>query len=140
MKKIILIGAVGSGKTTFMQALKNLSMKYKKTQSMEYHGNVIDTPGEYLENRRFYNALIVASYDCDMILLIQDGGSKRCVFPPKFASMFGKPVFGVITKIDKEIKDIDYAKKCLNLAGADIVFEISALMGLGLEELAKYIK
>ena len=140
MKKIILIGAVGCGKTTFVQALQRMDMKYKKTQALEYYENIIDTPGEYLENKRFYNALIVSSFDCDMIALIQDASSKRCVFPPNFTAIFPKPAIGIITKIDKEIKDLDFASNCLKLAGVKKLFEISAIEGIGLDHVEKCIK
>lgn len=140
MKKIILIGPIGCGKTTFVQSLKNIYRRYKKTQTMEYYGDIIDTPGEYLENRRFYNALIVASFDCDVIALLQDSSSKRCIFPPNFANIFTKPVIGIITKIDKESKCLDFSEKCLKLAGASKIFQISAIEGIGLEDVEEYIK
>lgn len=139
MKKIIVIGAIGSGKTTFIQAMKNLDLEYKKTQALEYYEDITDTPGEYLENRRFYNALIVASHDCDIIALLQDSSDKRCVFPPNFSSIFTKPIVGIITKIDLKEKDIEFARNCLQLAGAEQIFEISSVEGIGLEKFKKYI-
>lgn len=139
MKKIIVIGAIGSGKTTFIQAMKNIEMKYNKTQTLEYYDNIVDTPGEYLENRRFYNALIIASHDCDVIALLQDSSDKRCVFPPNFASVFTKPIIGIITKVDKEEKDLDFAINCLELAGAKKTFKISSTERTGLDDLEKYI-
>lgn len=134
------MGAVGCGKTTLVQALRRVEKKYKKTQVMEYHEKIIDTPGEYLENRRFYNALIVASYDCDGIALVQDASCTRCVFPPNFSNIFTKPVIGIITKIDKTEIDLIFARKCLELAGAKIIFEVSGLKGTGLEKIEEYIK
>lgn len=119
--------------------MMRVSLKYKKTQAMEYYDTVIDTPGEYLESRRYNNALIVASCDCHMVLLFQDASSKNCLFSPNFASVFTKLVVGIVTKIDEDIKDIDYAKDCLALAGAEKIFEISATRGLGLEELENFL-
>ncbi len=51
MKKTILIGVSGCGKTTLVQRLNDEELKYKKTQMVEHHLNFIDTPGEYLERR-----------------------------------------------------------------------------------------
>ncbi|NLM04673.1 MAG: EutP/PduV family microcompartment system protein, partial [Clostridiales bacterium] len=113
--------------------------EYKKTQALEYYEDITDTPGEYLENRRFYNALIVASHDCDIIALLQDSSDKRCVFPPNFSSIFTKPIVGIITKIDLKEKDIEFARNCLQLAGAEQIFEISSVEGIGLEKFKKYI-
>ena len=139
MKKIIFIGSIGSGKTTLIQALKKLDRKYKKTQAMEYYDNIVDTPGEYLENRRFYNALMLASYDCDIIALIQDSSNKRCVFPPNFSAIFTKPVIGIITKIDQEGMSIDDSSKCLKLAGAGDIFKTSSIKNEGIEEIQKHL-
>lgn len=139
MKKIIIIGSIGSGKTTLIQSLKKINTKYKKTQALEYYGNIIDTPGEYLENRRYYNALTIASYDCDEIALIQDSSNKRCVFPPNFASIFTKPVIGIVTKIDKEDIYIDNSIKCLKLAGAQKIFKVSSKEDIGIKDIQNYI-
>ena len=44
--KIMLIGASAAGKTTLIQRLIDKEIKYDKTQTIEYIGNFIDTPGE----------------------------------------------------------------------------------------------
>ena len=59
MKKIILIGNVACGKTTICQYLNHMEIKYKKTQALEVYNTTIDTPGEYLENRRYQRSLMV---------------------------------------------------------------------------------
>ena len=63
MKTLLLAGKTGSGKTTLTQVLNEEFVQYKKTQSIEVCENIIDTPGEYIENRFYYKALIVASVD-----------------------------------------------------------------------------
>ena len=42
-------------------------------------GKTIDTPGEYVERKRFYQALLVTSADADCILMLQgcDGWAVR---------------------------------------------------------------
>lgn len=139
MKKIILIGRTGSGKTTFTQGLIKKEKKYRKTQAIEWHDNVIDTPGEYIENRRFYNALITTSFDCEVVALVQDSTDEGCIFPPSFAAIFNKPVIGIITKIDSSDGDIEYAKKCLLNAGAQKIFEVSAFEGRGIEDIKMFL-
>ena len=47
MKKLMLFGRVGAGKTTLTQALRGEEIKYFKTQYVNYLDTVIDTPGEY---------------------------------------------------------------------------------------------
>ena len=55
----MFIGTTGSGKTTLTQALSNEKIEYKKTQAVDFRDYIIDTPGEYIDNKMYYNALIV---------------------------------------------------------------------------------
>lgn len=139
MKKIIFIGRTGCGKTTLAQALNNLAQKYKKTQMIEYYLNIIDTPGEYIEIPRYYNALIVSAMDSDVIGLVQDCVNEDTIFPPNFAHIFDKQVVGIITKIDCENKNICRAYEILQNAGAHNIYKISSLTGEGVEELKKML-
>ena len=100
MKKTIFIGKTGSGKTTLCQKIHDLDLKYKKTQSVEIYDESIDTPGEYLENRSYYKALIVTSVDADIIALVYDCTAEEAYIAPGFCSMFAKDCIGIVTKID----------------------------------------
>lgn len=51
MKKIILMGRVGCGKTTLTQALRGKKIHYHKTQYINHYDVIIDTPGEYAETK-----------------------------------------------------------------------------------------
>ena len=51
MKKIMLVGRSGAGKTTLTQALKGKKITYHKTQYINHYDVIIDTPGEYAENK-----------------------------------------------------------------------------------------
>ena len=62
MKKIILIGRSGAGKTTLTQALKGEEIKYHKTQYVNYFECIIDTPGEYAQTHELGYALALYSY------------------------------------------------------------------------------
>ncbi len=119
MRKMILIGKTGCGKTTLCQQLHGEPIEYKKTQAIQTLPYAIDTPGEYIENRFYYNALTVTAADADVIGLIQDCTEKRNYFPPLFASIFPKPVIGLVTKIDlaESKEDIQEAEIYLEMAG-----------------------
>lgn len=141
MKKIILIGKTYSGKTTLCQKIHDISMEYKKTQAIEVYDNAIDTPGEYIENRFYYKALIVTAVDADAIVLIKDCTEEENFFPPGFASIFAKDVIGIVTKIDlaKSENDILDAEENLKLAGTEKIYRISSKTGEGIEELISYL-
>jgi ethanolamine utilization protein EutP (predicted NTPase) len=57
MKKIILMGRSGAGKTTLTQALQGEKITYKKTQYINHYDVIIDTPGEYLQTGTLGRAL-----------------------------------------------------------------------------------
>lgn len=127
MKRIMLVGRTGVGKTSFCQAVRGCTLEYKKTQAVEIVNNTIDTPGEYLENRALYRALIVTAVEADLIVLMQDCTDEQTAFAPGFASMFGKPAVGIVTKIDLaegEQMLLD-AEERLRLAGCSKIFRIS---------------
>jgi len=141
MKDIILIGGTKAGKTTLLKVLKG--KKFKKinvrTQSLEFEDQIIDTPGEYIENRQYYTALISAAQEAEIIGLVADATAEQYFFPPTFASIFTRPVIGIITKIDEKEANIEYAKDILNMAGAKRIFLTSSLTGEGINKLANFI-
>lgn len=140
-KKIILIGKTGSGKTTLIQRIEEQRIEYCKTQTVRNYINFIDTPGEYLENRSYYKALIVSSYDADAIGLVQDCSSDEAWLPPMFASVFSKDTIGIVTKTDLAETDeqITRAEEHLKRAGATTIFHVSAVNDSGTEDIVEYI-
>ena len=140
MKRIMLIGRSGCGKTTLVQAVNDLDRVHTKTQTVEFHLNMIDTPGEYIENRLFYKALIVTSAECDVIALVQSCTDEECVFPPKFASIFPKPVIGIITKTDYKAVKLPDTVECLEMSGVHSIYNTSSITGEGIEALRKLLE
>ena len=138
MKKTMLIGRTGCGKTTLTQKLMNEEVKYKKTQSVTYKSKIIDTPGEYVENKMFYKSLLVLSADAKVIVLVQSAIDGVTLFPPRFSTMFPrKEVIGVITKTDLENANIERSRKFLIDAGVTEVFTIGLDDSEGLEKIRK---
>ncbi|WP_251866323.1 EutP/PduV family microcompartment system protein [Enterococcus malodoratus] len=141
MKRVIFIGETGSGKTTLMQLLNDWEIKYHKTQQVYFTDNVIDTPGEFMENRFYYNALVSSAVGADCIAVVQSITSRQNYFPPCFSSRFTKPMIGIITKTDLEHTEADYdlAQKRLRLAGAQKVFSLSAVNQEGISGLKNFL-
>lgn len=137
MNKIMLIGRTGSGKTTLTQKLNDEIVSYKKTQAVSYKSKIIDTPGEYVENKMFYKSLLVLSADAKIIILIQAANDEDTLFPPKFSTMFPrKDIIGVITKVDIN-QNTARSERILLEAGAKEVFKIGFDDKDGLEVLKK---
>lgn len=141
MKKVIFIGKSGCGKTSLCQRLQGEEIRYKKTQSIDLYVDSIDTPGEYLENRNYYSALITTAAEANIIALVQECGDTISMMPPGFAGTFGREVIGIITKTDiGECEDsIDIIEEQLRVAGVSRVFKVSAYSTEGIEELKRYV-
>ncbi|MDV7103669.1 EutP/PduV family microcompartment system protein [Vibrio sp. TH_r3] len=139
-KKLMLIGRSGSGKTTLLQSLNNQIIEYQKTQAMQFSHSAIDTPGEYLENPRLYSALINASYDADVIALVQCADNPHNIFAPQFATAFNKRVIGIITKADVITEqEAHLITQQLIDAGASIVLSTSAYNNTGIIQLRQFL-
>ena len=61
MKRIMLIGPSQCGKTSLTQCMRGEALHYQKTQAIVWSPTTIDTPGEYLENRCLYSALLASA-------------------------------------------------------------------------------
>ena len=136
----MLIGSVGCGKTTLTQRLKGDEVTYKKTQTIQFHSDIIDTPGEFVQHRNRYSALVTTAVGAKVIVLMASAIEKKQVFSPQFASAFNKPCIGLVSKVDLATDEqIDWASKQLQLAGATTVFPVSAATGFGIEDMLDYL-
>ena len=139
MKKTMFVGRTGCGKTTLMQAIQGKDLVYKKTQAVGFCDTIIDTPGEFVENRRLYTALMASSAGCDVVGLVHDATSQQSIFPPKFSSMFNLPVIGIVSKIDLDDADPGRAEKFLKWAGAHRIFQTSSVENIGINTMVKFL-
>lgn len=135
----MLVGKTTAGKTTLIQHLLYGESSYKKTQSIEFLENFIDTPGEYIELPTMYHALLITSYEAQVILFLIDSHEESSVFPPNFANAFNRKVIGVVTKLDKEGGDYKRAEDQLLKAGVERVFPINYDKPETVEALKNYL-
>lgn len=120
--KIMLVGKTESGKTTLTQRINGIDINYQKTQMVSFEDNIIDTPGEYIENKFYYKALTVTASNADVIAFVQSALDDDTFFPPKFSTMFtGKIIIGIITKKDLQL-DCSKAESFLRCAGAEEIY------------------
>ena len=139
--KVMMIGRSSAGKTTLCQRIANEDLKYHKTQTVQlFNESMIDTPGEYLERRGFRGALLISSYEADVLIFVQDATEKNTMFPPSYAATFTRPVVGVVSKSDIATEEeIQQAKKYLDMAGAVDIFCVSSVTGEGVDELVRHL-
>ena len=140
MKKIMLVGRTGCGKTTLTQALSGKKITYHKKQYINNFDMIIDTPGEYAETRRLARALILYSYEADVVALLLCSTEQYSVFNPNIVAGATRDVIGIVTQIDRENARPDLAESWLRLAGCKRVFRTSAVTGDGIPEIFDYLR
>ena len=140
MKKIILMGRVGSGKTTLTQALRGNRIQYHKTQYINHFDVVIDTPGEYAETKGLGRALALYSYEADVVGLLISSLEPYSLFPPNVTACSTRPVIGIVTQIRQPNADPARAERWLRLCGCREVFHVDAVTGEGLWQIFHYLR
>ena len=138
MKKLILIGKSGAGKTTLTQALRGEKVGYKKTQYISYGDFLIDTPGEYCENHNLGAALCLYSYEADVVGLLIAADDDFSLFPPCITCMVNREVIGIVTKMNNA--DTKRAENWLRLSGCETVFCVDQVTGEGVEQIIEHLK
>ncbi|EHD01921.1 Propanediol utilization protein PduV, partial [Salmonella enterica subsp. enterica serovar Wandsworth str. A4-580] len=141
MKRLMFIGPSQCGKTSLTQSLRGEALHYKKTQAIEWSPMAIDqaiewspmammaidTPGEYLENRCLYSALLTSACEADVIALVLNADAQWSPFSPGFTAPMNRPTIGLVTKADlAEPQRISLVAEWLTQAGAQQIFITSA--------------
>ena len=138
MKKTLLVGRHGVGKTTLKQALRGEPIHYVKTQYMDYGDWLIDSPGEYAEVHGLGAALAIYSYEADIVALLIAADDDYSLFPPNSTCMVNREVIGIVTKIDHASPE--RAENWLRLSGCEKIFPINSHSGEGVETLKSYLR
>ncbi len=140
MRKIILIGRSGAGKTTLTQALKGEEIHYHKTQYVNYSSCIIDTPGEYAQTHELGYALALYSYEADVVGLLLSAGEPSSLYPPNITCMVNREVIGIITHTDSPKARVDRAERWLRLSGCRKLFYVNSLAGEGVGKILDYLR
>ena len=140
MKKIILIGRSGAGKTTLTQALKGEEIKYHKTQYVNYFECIIDTPGEYAQTHELGYALALYSYEADVVGLLLSATEPYSLYPPNITCMVNREVVGIVTQINEPKADPERAARWLLLSGCKKIFYVDSTVGTGVPDILSYLR
>ncbi len=140
MNKIILIGRSGAGKTTLTQALRGQDIHYDKTQDVKNGDFMIDTPGEYIQERHLGGAVAVFVYESDIVGLLMSADEPYSLFAPNITGMCNREVIGIVTGIDKPNANVPRVTNWLNIAGVKRIFYLSSITGEGVDELRTFLR
>ena len=138
LKKLLLIGRSGCGKTTLTQALRGEKIHYQKTQGMVLNDFLIDSPGEYAENHDLGCALALYSYEADVVALLIAADDDYSLFPPCITCLVNREVIGIVTKIDRA--DSKRAEQWLRLSGCKKIFFVNSKSGEGVSDVIEHLK
>ena len=139
MKKLMLVGRSESGKTTLTQALRGEETHYHKTQYVNYHTHIIDTPGEYAQVGHLGHALAVYTYEADVVGLLCAATEPYCLFPPLCTASTNRECIGIVTQIHEPGADADRAERWLRLAGCRTIFRVDSVTREGIPELLAWL-
>ncbi len=140
MKKIVLMGRSGCGKTTLTQALRGEKIEYHKTQYVNNLDVVIDTPGEYAQTKQLGYALALYSYEADIVGLLLSATEPYSLYPPNVTPMANREVIGIVTKAAVEGGKPERARRWLELAGCKKIFFVDSKAGKGIPELLEHLR
>lgn len=140
MKKIMLVGRTGCGKTTLSQTLRGKEIKYHKTQYINNFDVIIDTPGEYAENKNLARALIIYSYEADVVGLLINATELYSLYSPNIVAGATREIIGIVTQIDKENARPDLAEMWLKLVGCKTIFFVSSYTGEGVADIINHLR
>lgn len=134
------MGRSECGKTTLTQAMRGEVVHYQKTQYINFHDVVIDTPGEYAENKSLAAALALYSYEADVVGLLISAIEPYSLYPPNITCLVNRDVIGIVTKIDHPNANPEMAASWLRNSGCTAIFYVNSKTGEGVEKILDYLK
>jgi len=140
MKKIILMGRSGAGKTTLTQALQGKNISYHKTQYVNRYDVIIDTPGEYAQSKELARALAIYSFEADVVGFLLSATEDYSLYSPNIVPYVTREVIGIVTQIDKPDANPDRAEEWLKLVGCETIYRVSAYTGEGLWQIYEHLR
>ena len=133
------MGRSECGKTTLTQAMRGEVVHYQKTQYVNVHDVVIDTPGEYAENKSLAAAPALYSDEADVVGLLVSAIEPYSLYPPNITCLVNRDVIGIVTKIDHPNANPKMAASWLRNSGCTAIFYVNSKTGEGVQEILDYL-
>ena len=142
MKRWIVVGLEGSGKSTICDLIEGESHSRKKTQDLFYRPKTLEVPAAYLENAWMNNIIIMLAQNQGKAnIFILDGSKLESMYSPRYAKAFTKPSLALVTKADlMDQKDRVKALKIMEDLECDQVVFYSDLTKEGLADLQEWLE
>ncbi len=140
-KRIMVIGAKNSGKTSLINNLLGINEAPKKRQDVIYKGDTIDVPAAYIENRWYNRHVITLSQEAFCVLVLVSQSDIELFYSHGFMqSLLCENIVGVITKADLNSENAKKSEQQLKNCGAKPpYFYIDNLQKTGIEQLKEYL-
>lgn len=140
MKKILLVGRSECGKTTLTQALRGETIHYHKTQYVNHFDVIIDTPGEYAENKFLGRALALYSYEADVVGLLLSATEPYSLYPPCVAASANPGGHRQRHPNRSTPRQPRSRRRLAAAGGVRDVFQVSAASGDGVWRILEYLR
>lgn len=143
MQRYVLVGSVGAGKTSLFNALNNKYGLAMKTQAVAFDDQGgVDTPGEFFNHPRLYNALISTITEAQTIIYVHAADDPVWRMPAGLLAVYqDKTIVAVITKVDLPNVDVATIKNMLITNGFNgPIFEVCTQNPDSIQVLAEYLK
>ncbi|MCT4535120.1 EutP/PduV family microcompartment system protein [Halodesulfovibrio sp.] len=146
-RRIMLIGATASGKTTLANVLdsygqSDLSVQpHRSRQEVVYGKHTIEVPGGYFESPgRYHHLIAIAQNHAFHVLFIVNQSQPSAVGAPGFAKVFGCPVSGIVTRCSVKPENKKFCYRQLEHYGVQKpFFDVSVTEGIGVSELSQHL-
>ncbi|WP_022941767.1 EutP/PduV family microcompartment system protein [Psychromonas hadalis] len=115
LDNIVFVGEVDAGKSALIGKLLTQKTNTGKTQApIYYDGNIVDTPGEFVDNRAWSGALISTISTVKTIVYLQPANAMRFAPASGILTVYpNKRIIGVISKVDVDNANVEKAIRFL---------------------------
>ncbi len=125
----MIVGAVGSGKSTIANIINEVDKPLKKTQDTIFTKYTVDVPSSYIQIPFLYKHAIALGQEASALIVIVDQSKPEEVYSPNFARSFRCKSIGIISHSNQNIENRDICIRQLKSIGVDEPYFMMDLEG-----------